>query len=202
MENPADPMITASTTVPVITVKKSKMNHNPAFRPPTHLPGDSTTKFPGNFKTSSAAQIFNIRTDKFRQTRQTAVQENTAGHTKCPKISAKPCPGSTATSTPHIWPMGGWRYPTDSKFRLQASETGFGRMTVQPGPSPTCQTVPSVNLTLPSPHPSANPRISVKMTLTASEMTARGYLSHQQRVFPAHSDKSREILNNSALSSH
>ena len=170
---------------------------NPAFRMPTHLPGNATTKFPGRFKLSSTAQIF-----KIRQTRQTAVQNNTAGHTKCPKISAKLCPGSKATSTTHSWPRGGERHPTDSNFRLQASDTGSGRMTVQPGPSPTCQTVPSVNLTLPSPHPSANPRISVKMTLTASEMTARGYLSHQQRVFPAHSDKSREILNNSALSSH
>ena len=162
---------------------------NPAFRMPTHLPGNATTKFPGRFKLPSAAQIFKIRTDKFRQTRQTADQENTAGHTKCPKISAKPCPGSTATSTPHIWPMGGWSYPTDSSFRLQASYTGFGRMTVQPGPSPTCQTVPSVNLTLPYPHPSVNPLINVKPTLTASKMTARGYHSHKRRVCPPTASK-------------
>ena len=161
MVDPGDPMQTASTTI--ITVERSG-NGPSGWRRKEPIP---QSKFPGNFKTPGAAQTF-----------------KTAGHTKCPKRSAKLCPGSKATSTTHSWPRGGERHPTDSNFRLQASDTGSGRMTVQRGPSPTCQTVPSVNLTLPSPHPSANPRISVKTTLTASEMTARGSHSHMQRVSP------------------
>ena len=142
--------------------------YNPAFRPKLRLPGDpskprdAATKFPGNFKTFNAAQLYNIRTDNSRQTQKTADYENVPEHSKCSDISVELCPGSTATSTQHIRPRRGERHPTDSNFRLQTSDAGFGRMTVQPGLSPSGQTSPY-------PHPSVNP--TVKQGGTA-EMTA------------------------------
>ena len=142
--------------------------NNPAFRPKLRLPGDpfkprdAVTKFAGNFKTFNAAQTYNIRTDNSRQTQQTADFKNVPEHSKCSDISVEPCPGRTANSTPQYWPTRGRSYPLISDFRLQTSDTSFGRTTVQPG-------LPLSGQTPPYPHPSVNP--TVKRGGTA-EMTA------------------------------
>ena len=155
--------------------------YNPAFRPKLRLPGDpfkprdAVTKFPANFKTFNAAQPYNIRTDNSRQTQQTADFRNVPEHSKCSDISVEPCPGRTANSTPQYWPTRGRSYPLIGDFRLQTSDTSFGRTTVQPG-------LPLSGQTPPYPHPSVNP--TVKRGGTA-EMTASCQYSPSDNFYKA-----------------